>query len=116
MTLAKLKNLTIATIMSAALALPLSFGAALHNANAQTLQCGNRDVMVNTLDKRFKENRFAMGLSSSVSLLELFVSKNGTWTILTTRANGTTCIVAAGKSWVSMPVKLAGDGVSFQRH
>ncbi len=80
-------------------------------SHAQGVQCGNRDKMVDTLNKRFKESRFAMGLSSRVSLLEIFVSKKGTWTILTTRANGRTCIVAAGKSWVNMPVKLEGDNL-----
>ncbi len=79
-------------------------------AKAQGIQCGNREQMVKTLDKRFREHRFAMGLSSSVSLLEIFVSKKGTWTIITTRANGRTCIVAAGKSWTNMPVEPDGKG------
>jgi len=114
MTLAKLKRLITTSILSAVVALPPAFGAVLHKASAQGLQCGNRDQMVKTLDKRFKENRFAMGLSSSVTLLELFVSKNGTWTILSTRANGISCVMAAGKSWVSMPVKLEGDAVSLR--
>jgi len=114
MTLAKLKNLITGTFLSAAIALPLMIGVASHNASAQSLQCGNRDQMVKILDKRFKENRFAMGLSTNVTLLELFVSKNGTWTILSTRANGLACVVAAGKSWVSMPVKLEGEGVSLR--
>ncbi len=87
------------------------------DASSQTLpmnlQCGNRDQMVKTLGNRFKEDPFAMGLASNVNLFEVFISKKGTWTILSTRADGRTCIIAAGKSWVSMPVKLKGDAVKF---
>ena len=83
------------------------------DANSQTLQCGNRGQMVKTLGNRFKENRFAMGLASNVNLFEVFISKKGTWTILSTRADGKTCIIAAGKSWVSMPAKLQGDAVNY---
>ena len=50
-----------------------------------------------------------MGLASNVNLFEVFISKRGTWTILSTRADGRTCIMMAGKSWVNMPVKLQGD-------
>ena len=77
------------------------------------VQCGDRDQIVKLLDQRFKEVKFAMGLASNVNLFEVFLSKKGTWTILSTRANGKTCIVAAGKSWVSMPAIMKGDAVSF---
>ena len=83
------------------------------DASSQTLQCGNRNQMVKTLGNRFKEDRFAMGLASNVNLFEVFISKKGTWTILSTRADGRTCIIAAGKAWVSMPAKLKGEAVKF---
>lgn len=87
------------------------------DANSQglpmTLQCGDRNQMVKTLGNRFKEDRFAMGLASNVNLFEVFISKKGTWTILSTRADGRTCIIAAGKAWVSMPAKLQGDAVNY---
>lgn len=82
-------------------------------SQAAVAQCGNRQQMVVILDKKFKETRLAMGLISNVSMLELFVSKTGTWTILSTQTNGRTCIVAAGKSWITMPAKVTGEGVSF---
>ena len=83
------------------------------DASSQTLQCGDRNQMVKTLGNRFKEDRFAMGLASNVNLFEVFISEKGTWTILSTRADGRTCIIAAGKSWVSMPAKLKGDAVNY---
>jgi len=74
----------------------------------QMVQC-----MVKILDQRFKEAKFAMGLASNVDLFEVFLSKKGTWTILSTRADGKTCVVATGKSWISMPAVMDGDAVSF---
>ncbi len=116
MTIALVKKFFSRTIKPAAVMIALSLAmvvgpVGLTSASAQSIQCGSREDIVKVLDKRFKENRFAMGLASNVSLLELFVSKRGTWTILTTRADGKTCIVASGKSWVSMPVKIDGDAV-----
>ena len=121
MTITKLNKLSHKLLKPVALALTLSFAATTLPASAQTLnamrgvQCGERTKIVDTLGKRFKENRFAMGLASNVSLLEFFVSKKGTWTILSTRADGKTCIVAAGKNWVNMPLPLVGEAVVLQQ-
>ena len=77
MTTATLKSLYNKLVRPTAFAtvLALSGAAFTGNAIAAPMKCGNRDHMVRTLDKRFKENRFAMGLASNVNLLELFVSK-----------------------------------------
>ena len=32
-------------------------------------------------------------------MVELFTAQNGTWTIIVTQVDGTSCIVAAGNSW-----------------
>lgn len=106
-----LKSLAVlAALFSVAFTTSISFST---DANSQTLQCGNRVQMVKTLGNRFKEDRFAMGLASNVNLFEVFISKKGTWTILSTRVNGRSCIIAAGKSWVSMRAKLNGDAVNY---
>ena len=36
------------------------------------------------------------------SVMELFTSKTGSWTILITRANGLSCIAASGENWTPM--------------
>ncbi len=100
-------------MISGALGAALMIGSVTSNASAASQRCGNREVIVKTLDTRFKENRQAMGLASSINLLEVFVSKHGTWTIISTRANGIACIVAAGKSWMSLPANPKGDAVSY---
>ena len=110
-----LRGLAVSTaLFVAAFTTSISISTDVYSqALPMNLQCGNRNQMVKTLGSRFKEDRFAMGLASNVNLFEVFISKKGTWTILSTRADGRTCIIAAGKSWVSMPVKLKGDAVKF---
>jgi len=39
-------------------------------------------------------------------MVEIWTSEaSGTWTILITQANGQTCVAAAGKNWLDMPVQ-----------
>ena len=37
---------------------------------------------------------------------QLFVSDTGSWTILGTRTNGTSCILASGRDWTVMEGEL----------
>ena len=56
------------------------------------------------LDQKFAEIPAALGLQSNGHLVQVYASKDGaTWTIVTTRPDGVSCIVAAGKSWESLP-------------
>jgi hypothetical protein len=46
----------------------------------------------------------ALGLLGNGHLLEVFVSKKtGSWTIVSTQPDGTSCIIAAGRSWQALP-------------
>ena len=40
------------------------------------------------------------------SVLELLTSRGGSWTILVTAPDGTTCLMATGENWENIP-KLA---------
>ena len=40
-----------------------------------------------------------MGLAGKGALVELYVSKEGTFTLVTTDTSGLSCIVGAGDSW-----------------
>ena len=48
--------------------------------------------------------------ASGEALYELFVADTGTWTILVTRPDGTSCIAASGESWMTNTL-LAGDPI-----
>ncbi len=74
-------------------------------AAAQTA-CGARDKIVGQLQAKYEESHRASGLETDTKMVEIWTSEaSGTWTILITEANGQTCIAAAGKSWLDMPVQ-----------
>jgi hypothetical protein len=39
------------------------------------------------------------GLVSQTRIIELYVSQKGTWTVLVSRPDGMSCLVAAGTDW-----------------
>jgi hypothetical protein len=63
------------------------------------------------LGDKFSEGRKAIGLVSGYkSVVELFVSVKGTWTLTLTNTKGVTCIIGAGEAWQDAPQQLAGIG------
>ena len=67
-------------------------------ATAQAV-CGPHGDVVKKLEGDFKEARAGLGLAGNGGLVELFVSEKGGWSVLVTRPNGVTCLVAAGENW-----------------
>ena len=67
------------------------------------MPCGKRDEMVKSLFSQYHEQPRAMGLANPTSIIEIFTSKAGTWTILLSRPDGASCIVSAGESWEDIP-------------
>jgi hypothetical protein len=91
-----------ATAASLALALPFAAPAAAE-------VCGPRSELIKRLASQYSEAPVAVGLTSGGALLEVLTSDNGaTWTIMVSRPDGASCLVAAGESW--QPLKrVAGD-------
>jgi hypothetical protein len=71
--------------------------------------CADRAEMVKSLADRFKENPAAMGQIDGNAVVEVFVSSNGTWTILATGTDGRSCVLSAGEGW-EINVAALGDG------
>jgi hypothetical protein len=95
-----------ARTLTAALALGLAAGPAL----AQNM-CAARDTMVGQLTTRYGESPQGSGLNGSTRMVEVWASADtGTWTILLTDTDGTSCIVAAGKDWLGAPVEISTAG------
>ncbi len=67
--------------------------------------CSKRDKFTSFLAKKYKEVPKAMGLVSNSGMMEVYVSEQGTWSILMTAPNGITCLIAAGNNWQGL--KLA---------
>jgi len=61
--------------------------------------CADHNTIIAKLSSKYNEQRSGMGLVGSSGMVELFTAKNGTWTIIVTQVDGTSCIVAAGNSW-----------------
>lgn len=61
--------------------------------------CGERGKFMIMLEQSFAEHPIAMGLTDKGAVIEVFASKNGSWTFLLTLPGGMTCVVASGRSW-----------------
>ncbi len=71
-------------------------------ASAQKV-CGDHGEVLAKLQKFHSETPRAIAVSADGKLLEVVVSATGTWSILITRPNRRTCVVATGDSWESLP-------------
>ena len=63
-------------------------------------RCAKRTQMIVRLNERFGESLQSMGLTANGQIIETFAHPdNGTWTILLTFPNGTSCMVASGQDF-----------------
>ena len=66
---------------------------------AQT-NCADRDRVVDRLSSGYGEAFAGGGLQNSSRIFEIWISEEqGTWTILLTRADGISCVMASGTNW-----------------
>ncbi len=72
-------------------------------ASAQAV-CGDHGEVLAKLQKFHSETPRAIAVSADGKLLEVVVSATGSWSILLTRPNRRTCVVATGEGWESLPV------------
>ncbi len=70
--------------------------------------CFERMEGVTELQRMFSEEPSAMGLGVNGEVIEVFTSKSGTFTIISTRPDGTSCVVLSGDVWENLPVRTAG--------
>ncbi|WP_420420394.1 hypothetical protein [Pacificispira sp.] len=89
----------LGTGLTAALTVGLLMGPQAASAQGGPQVCGPRDKIITRLSARYQERQSAIGMTSGGSLVELFVSAEGTWTFVHTNADGVTCLLAAGEDW-----------------
>lgn len=85
----------------------IGWGANTHPAHAQT-PCGDRNQALVKLSEGYSEAPVALGLASNGSVVELFTSNSGTFTIIMTHPSGVSCLMISGESWETLPTRLAG--------
>ena len=89
----------------------LTAGAGPASASATMSVCLPHEEAVDKLEKSHGEQKIGTGLGPrGASVVELFVSESGTWTVLVTRTNGMSCVAASGDNWTSESL-LVGDAV-----
>lgn len=74
--------------------------------------CAPRDSILSSLAENFREAPAAMGMSDTGNVVEVFTARDGTtWTILITRPDGRSCVVAFGQGWTPIHKQLSeSDG------
>jgi hypothetical protein len=76
--------------------------AAILTQQPNQMPCGSRAGLVKELHDKFKENINSIGITGSGTVMELFTSESGSWTLLVTMPNGNSCLIASGSGWESI--------------
>ena len=74
--------------------------------------CAERSFVLNELGVKYRETRRALGLAANNAVMEMFASaESGSWTLIVTMPDGTTCLVASGNGFeaVTDPLPALGD-------
>ena len=83
-----------------------------HHHGGARQQCDQRAKVIGHLAQKYKEAPVAIGVTTSGGMVEVLTSGDGggTWTIILSNPNGTSCLVAAGEGWRALPLdKSASD-------
>ncbi len=67
--------------------------------------CAKHDALQSILFSRFGEQQLGAGTAGQSALVELYVSKKGTFTLVSTDTKGVSCIVGAGDNWEKLDPK-----------
>ncbi len=74
----------------------------------QQVPCADRKVAVEHLAREYQEAQTAYGMTNRGHMMELFTSKNGDWTLVVSRPDGVSCLIAAGEGWRDIERKPVG--------
>jgi hypothetical protein len=96
-----LKGLTLGLLGAVAL------NATVAPDRAEAAQCGPREKVVEHITGKIKASRQALGLAGQSNMVELYVAKSGAWIMTVTNTDKATCVLAAGSSWETVPLKVA---------
>lgn len=68
---------------------------------AAELFCSDHDAIVAGLADSFHERRLGYGVAGDAAIVEIYISDDGTWTVLLSDVRGRSCVLAAGDGWES---------------
>lgn len=75
-------------------------------ALAQQPQCGEHKEAVDYLSSKYGERLAGQGITAGNSVLELYTSATGSWTMLLILPSGKACLAGSGEDWEA----IAPDG------
>lgn len=67
-------------------------------AQAESVVCREREYIVNSLTRKFKERPVVIGLTRKGKMIEIFAAADGNWTAVITTTEKLACVVEAGNS------------------
>ena len=84
----------------------LTVGSAGALAN---ILCGEHDKVVSNLKRNYSEVPIYIGLGNQGTVIEILAAPSGSFTIIYTRPNGLSCIMAAGTDLEKAPPVEPGE-------
>jgi hypothetical protein len=97
-----IRELSLASIIAAAV-----IATSVSPSNAAS-PCGRHEEITKVLTSKYQETRRILGVINTRNVMEIFLSPQGTWTVLLTDTNGMSCITASGEAWQEVPIAVAG--------
>ena len=76
-------------------------------AAAQTI-CGDHDEIKAQLETQHAETLKSVGLAVNGNVIELYAAASGSWTMVLSRPDGTSCLINHGEAWQDVPTRNAG--------
>ncbi len=73
--------------------------------------CAPRGNVVERLEGRYSEVPGSRGVLQGGEVIEVFVSPEGSFTVIITRPDGISCVLAAGEDWQELAPRPKGDAV-----
>ena len=69
-------------------------------AFGQDMYCAQRGIVMDNLEQLFGEVSIGYGHEYRGAVIEVYVSRYATWTLVITRPDGISCELAGGTDWV----------------
>ncbi len=72
-------------------------------AAAAQAVCESHQSVSEKLKMSYTETPISMGVTTGGGIVEVFVSPEGSWTLVVTQPNSMSCLIAAGQDWETLP-------------
>ncbi len=103
-----LRVVVVVSVICIAVALAVMGATA---AQAQGAQCAPRDALLGQLAGTSGETQRGMGLVAQYQVMEIYAAEaTGTWTIIVTRPDGLSCMIASGQGYEAVDGVLPPPG------